>query len=236
MVFALAQRLAAPGSGLVEPAGVRFSYEFGDIVSQVLNFGSPTPGEVTVWGKSFDSLLPYTMKLQSALERIPELRDVQLAETLGYPTINVNINRTLAGQLGVTVNQVATSVVDATATSVLISRNYWVDPGSGIPYPVEARVPPGQLAVSGALRHLPLMPIGASRPLVSDVAEVTPGQTMDQIDHLNNQRSFNLVANIEGRIMAARRKTSNGRLRRSVCPRAGSRWKAAASWRKCWRR
>jgi multidrug efflux pump subunit AcrB len=178
--------------------GVRFSYEAGDIVSQVLDFGSPTPVEVTVWGKSFDSLLPYTMKLQSALERIPDLRDVQLAETLDYPTVNVNINRTLAGQLGVTVNQVATSVVDATATSVLISRNYWVDPSSGIPYPVEVRVPPSQLAIHGALGHLPVMPIGASRPLVSDVAEVTPGQTMGQIDHLNNQRSFNVVANIEG--------------------------------------
>jgi len=179
--------------------GVRFSYEAGDIVSQVLNFGSPTPVEVTVWGKSFESLLPYTIKLQSALERIPELRDVQLAETLDYPTVNVNINRTLAGQFGVTVNQVATSVIDATATSVLISRNYWVDPSSGIPYPVEVRVPPSQLAVPGALQHLPVMPIGASRPLVSDVAEVTPGQTMGQIDHLNNQRSFNVVANVEGR-------------------------------------
>jgi multidrug efflux pump subunit AcrB len=54
------------------------------------------------------------------------------------------------------------------------------------------------LAVTDALRHLPVMQIGASRPLVSDVAEVTPGQTMGQIDHLNNQRSFNVVANIEG--------------------------------------
>jgi multidrug efflux pump subunit AcrB len=179
-------------------SGVRFSYEAGDIVSQVLNFGSPTPVEVTVWGKSFDSLLPYTKKLQSALERIPELRDVQLAETLDYPTVNVNINRTLAGQLGVTVNQVATSVVDATATSVLISRNYWVDPSSGIPYPVEVRVPPRDLAVPGALANLPVMQIGASRPLISDLAEITPGQTMGQIDHLNNQRSFNVVANIEG--------------------------------------
>ena len=178
--------------------GVRFSFEAGDIVSQVLNFGSPTPVEVTVWGKRFDSLLPYAIKLQAALARIPELRDVQLAETLDYPTLNVNINRTLAGQLGVTVKQVATAVVDATATSVLISRNYWVDPASGIPYPVEVRVPPGVLAAPGALRHLPVMPIGASRPLVSDLAEITPGRTMGQIDHLNNQRSFNVVANIAG--------------------------------------
>jgi multidrug efflux pump subunit AcrB len=178
--------------------GVRFSFEAGDIVSQILNFGSPTPVQVTVWGKNFDSLLPYTEKLQTALKGIPELRDVQIPESLNYPTVNVNIDRALAGQLGVTVNQVATSVVDATATSVLISRNYWVDPRSGIPYPVEVRVPPTDLAIDGALRHLPVMPIGAPRPLVSDVATVSPGQTMGEIDHLNNQRSLNVAANIVG--------------------------------------
>jgi multidrug efflux pump subunit AcrB len=178
--------------------GVRFSFEAGDIVSQILNFGSPTPVEVTVWGKNFDLLLPYAKKAEVALSRIPELRDVQIPESLDYPTVNVNINRTLAGQLGVTVSQVATSVIDATATSVLISRNYWVDPKSGIPYPVEVRVPQTELAIGGTLRHLPVMPIGASRPLVSDVATVSPGRTMGEIDHLNNQRSLNVTANISG--------------------------------------
>jgi multidrug efflux pump subunit AcrB len=177
---------------------VRFSFEAGDIVSQILNFGSPTPVEVTVWGKNFDLLLPYAKRLEAALTRIPELRDVQIPESLDYPTVNVNINRTLAGQLGVTVSQVATSVIDATATSVLISRNYWVDPQSGIPYPVEVRVPPTDLAIDGALRHLPVMPIGASRPLVSDVATLSAGRTMGEIDHLNNQRSLNVTANISG--------------------------------------
>jgi multidrug efflux pump subunit AcrB len=178
--------------------GVRFSFEAGDIVSQILNFGSPTPVEVTVWGKNFDLLLPYAKRLEAALTRIPELRDVQIPESLDYPTVNVNINRTLAGQLGVTVSQVATSVIDATATSVLISRNYWVDPQSGIPYPVEVRVPPTDLAIDGALRHLPVMPIGASRPLLSDVATLSAGRTMGEIDHLNNQRSLNVTANISG--------------------------------------
>ncbi len=177
---------------------VRFSFEAGDIVSQILNYGSPTPVEVTVWGKNFDLILPYATRLRAALERVPELRDVQLAESLDYPTLNVDINRVLAGQLGVTVSQVAGSVVDATATSVLISRNYWVDPQSGIPYPIEVRVPANDLAVPGSLRHLPVMPIGATRPLVSDVATVSPGTTMGQIDHLNNQRSLNIVANISG--------------------------------------
>jgi multidrug efflux pump subunit AcrB len=178
--------------------GVRFSFEAGDIVSQILNFGSPTPVEVTVWGKNFDQLLPYAKRLRTALKTVAELRDVQIPEALDYPTINVDINRTLAGQLGVTVSQVATSVVDATATSVLISRNYWVDPKSGIPYPVEVRVPPTDLAIDGTLRHLPVMPIGAQRPLVSDVATVFPGTTMGEIDHLNNQRSLNVEANIAG--------------------------------------
>ena len=80
---------------------MHFSFEAGDIVSQVMNFGAPTPIQVTVSGKS---TLPTRAPSRSASWRaraaIPELRDVQIPLALDYPTLDVTIDRERAGQFG----------------------------------------------------------------------------------------------------------------------------------------
>ena len=42
----------------------------------------------------------------------------------GYPSVDVKVNRELAGQLGVTANQVARSLSEATYSSGFTSPNY----------------------------------------------------------------------------------------------------------------
>jgi multidrug efflux pump subunit AcrB len=48
------------------------------------------------------------------------------------------------------------------------------------------------------LRHLAVIPDGAPRPLVDDVASVVAAKSFGQIDHINNQRTLSVVANVEG--------------------------------------
>lgn len=178
--------------------GVSLSFEAADIVSQVLNLGSPTPVRVTVSGSNIGQVRSFTTRIAGALRRLPPLRDVQIPEALDYPTLDVDIDRVRAGQLGVTVDQVAGSVVDATSSSLLITPNFWIDPKSGIPYRLGVFVPEHVMTSAADLRHLPVMPYGAPRPLVEDLASVVPAKTFGQVDHINNQRTLSVVANIEG--------------------------------------
>lgn len=178
--------------------GVSFSFEAADVLSQVLNLGSPTPVRVTVSGSNLAQVRSFTTRIADALRRLPSLRDVQVPEAQDYPALDVNIDRVRAGQLGVTVDQVAGSVVDATSSSLLITPNFWVDPMSGVPYRVGVFVPQHLMASAAELRHLSVMPDGAPRPLLEDVATVVPAKTYGQIDHINNQRTLSVVANIEG--------------------------------------
>src|SRR5216117_2028256 len=120
---------------------VRFSFEAGDIVSQVLNFGAPAPISVTVSGNKLSETRRYTERMAAELEKIGSLRDVQIPQALDYPTLDVTIDRERAGQLGVTVDRVGKSIVAATSSSVLVTPNFWTDPASGIPYRVALRVP-----------------------------------------------------------------------------------------------
>src|SRR5581483_7784438 len=142
---------------------VRFSFEPGDIVSQVLNFGSPTAISVSVSGNKLDDTRAFAEKLRAALGRLPMLRDVQIPQPLDYPTLNVNIDRQRAGQLGVTVDQIGKSIVGATSSSELVTPNFWVNPATGIPYRVSVQVAENQITSIEDLRNLPIMPGGAPR-------------------------------------------------------------------------
>jgi multidrug efflux pump subunit AcrB len=177
---------------------VRFSFEASDVVSQVLNLGSPNTIDVIVSGNDLAQTRAFTERLERVLRRLPMLRDVQIPEALDYPTIDVNINRVLAGQLGVTVSQVADSIVTASSSSQLIIPNFWTDPKTGIPYRISVQVPQHQLASLSELRNLPVMADGQLHPLVSDLATVRPGTAYGEIDHYNNQRMLSVVANVAG--------------------------------------
>src|SRR5215831_9789055 len=111
-----------------ELPGAEFSFEAADIVSQIMNFGSATPIEVGVSGSNLAGNRAYAQKLRDEIGKIQTLRDVQFGQPLDYPTVDINIDRERAGQLGVTVEQVSRSLVGATASSRFTQPNYWRDP------------------------------------------------------------------------------------------------------------
>src|SRR5207249_3680541 len=154
---------------------VHFSFEAGDIVSQVLNFGAPTPISLTVAGKNLAEGRAFANRLIKGLEGIPELRDIQIPLALEYPTLDVALDRERAGQLGVTVDRVGRSIVSATSSSVLTTPIFWTDPATGVAYRVALRIPENQLKSAEDVANLPVMQDGSPRPLLGDLATVRSG-------------------------------------------------------------
>ena len=124
-----------------ELPGVRYSFEPSDIISRVMSFGSPTPIEVAVSGPDFTKTRPFAQKLQKALGEVSSLRDLEFERELDYPAVKVDIDRQLAGMLGVTVDQVSRSLTEATSSSRFTVPNFWADPKSGVGYQVQVEVP-----------------------------------------------------------------------------------------------
>jgi multidrug efflux pump subunit AcrB len=173
---------------------VRVSFEAGDIVSQVLDFGAPTPIDVGVTGAKLDETRPFAEKLRAALAQMRGLRDVQIRQALDYPTLDVKIDRERAGQLGLSSDRIGKSVVDATSSSVLIVPNFWTNPSTGVAYRVALRVPENQIQSANDLLDLQV----GDNSLLRDVASVTPGTTPGELDHYNSQRTISIVANVAG--------------------------------------
>ena len=178
--------------------GSEFSFEAGDIVSQTMNFGAPTPVEVAVNGPNLPDDRAYAQKLRAELAQIGALRDLQFEQPLDYPSVEVNVNRERAGQLGVTVEQVGRSVVAATSSSRFVTPNYWADPKSGIAYQVQIQLPQSQVASIQDIESIPIMRSEALHPLIGDVAQVRNSTMSGEFDRLNGQRMITISANVVG--------------------------------------
>jgi multidrug efflux pump subunit AcrB len=176
---------------------VRFSFEPADIVSEVMSFGSPTPIEIAARGGSVAENRAYLDKVQKGLATLPELRDVQLYQSLDYPTIDVKLDREKAGKANATAGQVARSVLAATASSRFVVPNYWPDPKSGVGYQVQIEIPQPLLTSVDDLGAVPVRQ-SASPLLLRDVATLSSGTMPGQYDRYNMKREVSLTANLAG--------------------------------------
>jgi multidrug efflux pump subunit AcrB len=108
----------------------RFSFDPGDLVDQTLSFGSASLAEVTITGPQYADVVRYAEAVRQKLATVSALRDLQFEEPQHYPAVDIHVNRTIAGQLGATANDVGAAVVSATASSRFVAPNYWRDPKS----------------------------------------------------------------------------------------------------------
>jgi len=177
---------------------VQFSFEPGDIVGRIMNFGAPTPVQVAVMGPDFAATRAFAARVRDQLAQIPTLRDLHVEQALDYPGINVNIDRELAGQLGVTVSQVGQSFAAATSSSRFVAPNYWADPRSGIAFQVQVQVPQPRMTSLEDLRVMPVSAGGSSYPLLGDVARIENSTIIGEYDRFNGERMVTMSANASG--------------------------------------
>ena len=178
-----------------ELPGSSVSFEAADIVSQVMGFGSPTPVEVAVLGVNLKDDYAFAQKVQHRWP-MPFLRDLQFAQELNYPTMDININRERAGQFGLTMADVVRSVVPATSSSRFTQPNYWRDPNSGQAFQIQVQLPQNRIQSVDALGSLPVMKSGQQETRLMNVATMKPGTMPGLIERYNGQRVVSLTANL----------------------------------------
>jgi multidrug efflux pump subunit AcrB len=175
---------------------MQVSFEAGDIISQVMSFGSPTPVNVAVQGPALEDDYAFAQKVHAELSKLPFLRDLQFAQAMDYPTVNAEINRDRAGQFGLTMSNIAQSYVAATASSRFTSPNYWRDPKSGNAFQIQVEYPQHRMQSLGDVKSIPVMMPGQSQPYLGDVATITTPKMAGEIDRYNGQRVITMTANL----------------------------------------
>ncbi|HEJ3621340.1 efflux RND transporter permease subunit [Pseudomonas aeruginosa] len=181
-----------------------FSFPPADIVSQILNFGTPAPIDVQIRGSNLEANYAYAQQLLKRIRAIPGVADAHIQQSNKAPRFNVELDRTQASLLGLTTRDVTSSLVVNLAGSSQVAPTYWLNPANGVNYPIVMQTP--QYAL-GSLSALANLPVGdgttAGTTTLGGVArfERTTGSAL--VSQYNIQPMVQIHASTEDRDLAA---------------------------------
>ena len=133
-----------------------FSFPPADIVSQILNFGAPAPIDVQIRGAKLEENFVYARQLLKAVRAIPGVADARIQQSNKNPVFNVDIDRTLAQNAGLTARDVTNSLVVNLAGSSQVAPTFWLNPANGVSYLIALQTPQYKLDSLASLANLPI--------------------------------------------------------------------------------
>ncbi|MBP1652525.1 MAG: acriflavin resistance protein, partial [Bacteroidetes bacterium] len=178
----------------VEP-DVKPSFEPIELTEKILSQGSPTPIEVRFSGRNRKQAEQYANKMIARLKEIPFLRDVQLGQSTKYPSLKIEIDRLRASQLGIDLATISRTITASTSSSRYTEKNVWVDEKQNLSYNVQVEIPENKMTDIHAIEELPLLP-NSARPVLGDVATITPDTTLGEADNLGAMPTLSVTANL----------------------------------------
>lgn len=177
-----------------------FFFEPADITNQTLNFGSPAPIDVKVLGKDAAATAQIAVELQRGIKNVPGAADVFIQQQFSSPEIDVNVERLKAQELGMTERDVVENLVLALSGSAQTAPNFWMDPQTGVEYPVVVQVPQYRLHDFNTLYDLTVRPPGTySDQLLRNVSAIDRAVAPLTVSHFNAQPLMDVYANTENR-------------------------------------
>jgi multidrug efflux pump subunit AcrB len=181
--------------------GVTFYFLPADIVTQILDFGLPSPIDVQVEGNDVVASQQIAEKLMAQMRQVPGLVDLRVQQPLDYPTLDVAVDRVKALQAGYTEQNVANSVLNALSGSFQITPLFFMNWKNGVNYNLVAQTPQYRFQSINDLLNIPL-PATASRSnteILGDVASVSRGHEMGLITHYNIRRVIDIYGAVQDR-------------------------------------
>ena len=174
--------------------GSSFAFLPADIVSQILNFGSPAPIDVQVSGPDKVKDETYAAELSRRMAAIPGAVDVRLQQSSHYPEFGINVDRTRAGLTGITEKDVTDSMVVNLAGSSQVSPAYWLNPRNGVSYPIVIQTPQYRLDTLGELKALPITGSTGGTQLLGGMSDIRRQDSDAVVSHYDIQPTFDVYA------------------------------------------
>lgn len=184
--------------------GTSFSFLPADIVSQILNFGAPAPINLQVRGANLDANFDYANQLLGRIRHIPGVADARIQQSRDYPAFNVDVDRTRAQYVGLTMRDVTNSLVVNLAGSDQVSPTYWLNPANGVSYSIVMQTPQYQMDSLSALETLPITSANASSSsILGGIASISRTATNAVVSQYDIQPMVQIYAALQGRDLGA---------------------------------
>ena len=177
-----------------------FFFQAADITSQILNFGLPAPVDVQVSGNNLVNNSQVAQKLQKEIAGLPGAVDVFVRQRLDYPTVDVNVDRILADEAGMTQKDVASSLLISLSASGQVAPNQWLDPQNGVNYQVAAQTPQYKIDTFDSMQRTPITALsGGAKELLYNLAQLKRNNSPEIESHYDIQPVVDIFASPDQR-------------------------------------
>jgi CzcA family heavy metal efflux pump len=184
--------------------GTTFSFLPADIVSQILNFGLPAPIDLQVIGNNQTANYAYATDLLKRIRKIPGIADLRIQQVYDYPQLYVDVDRTLAGEVGLTQRDVANSLLVTLSGSGQVQPNFWLNTENGVSYPIVAQMPQYRIDSVSDLSNVPIASADSPAPqLLGGLAHITAGPSPGVVSHYNVQPVIDIYGATQERDLGA---------------------------------
>src|SRR6267143_690115 len=141
--------------------GVQFFFQPADIVTQILNFGTPAPVDIEIIGANQPANYEIAQRLAGKMTHIPGAVDVHVQQAFDAPTLYMDLDRTRSQYVGMQARDVAQNLLVSLSSSFQTSPSFWLDPRNGVSYNVAVQTPQYRNDTFQALQNTPITGAGA---------------------------------------------------------------------------
>jgi len=185
--------------------GVQFFFQPADIVTQILNFGTPAPIDVAITGANQQGNFAVAQKLAAQMKHIPGAVDVHVQQAYDAPTLFMNIDRTRVQSVGLQARDVAQNVLVSLSSSFQTAPTFWLDPRNGINYNIAVQTPQYRVDSYQALQNTPVTAPSPNVPpqILANLVTTSTTSRPAVVSHYNAQPMINVYASVDGRDLGA---------------------------------
>jgi len=131
---------------------------------------------------------------------VPGIADLRIQQVFNYPQINVDVDRSLAGEVGLSQRDVATSLLISLSGSGQVQPNFWLNTQNGVSYPIVAQMPQYRIDRLSDLSNLPITSEQTDSPrYLGGLATMVPGPSPGVVSHYNVQPVIDIYGAVQGR-------------------------------------
>jgi HAE1 family hydrophobic/amphiphilic exporter-1 len=168
-------------------------FQSGGLVDAVLNLGLPAPIDVQVAGSNMEKSYDTALKLATRIRRLPGVADVFIPQDIDYPALQLDVDRTRAGEMGLAQNEVVDNVITALTSNQMIAPSFWIDPKTGNDYMLTVQYAENQTKNLTDLKSIPLRASDSAESTrldtISDVRRIT---SPTEVDHYEMRRTVDI--------------------------------------------
>ncbi len=164
-------------------------FQTGGLVDAVVNLGLPAPIDIQVGGNNMKEAYATATRLANSIRNLKGVSDVLIPQDLDYPGFQLNVDREMAGHLGLSSSEIVDNVITALTSNGMIAPSYYVDPKNGNNYLLTVQFPETQVKTLTDFRQIPVRSRDGTQTVnLGAVTDISPIATPTEVDHYQLRR------------------------------------------------